>query len=236
MDAHTLGLARACVEMGLVGDLSGARVRDELVALLSERRIGHTLERLAGLGLAAAVHPALDCGSDAAARVDALDRALVRHAPELPHWRLRLAAMAHHMPGDELLAWLERLRVRRRDTRVIASVVAVAPRLATRLAQPREPAEIGELLDPHPLEVAVALAATASEPPVRQQAELYLTSLRFVELEIDGATLRDELGVPESPRVGEVLAELLRRRRNGLVGGREEQIAAARELAFEVPR
>ena len=38
IDGHTRQLARSCVEMGLVGDLSGARVRDELVALLSERR------------------------------------------------------------------------------------------------------------------------------------------------------------------------------------------------------
>jgi hypothetical protein len=38
----------------------------------------------------------------------------------------------------------------------------------------------------------------------------------------------------ESPRVGELLAELLRRRRNGELGDREQQIAAARELLSEV--
>ena len=38
----------------------------------------------------------------------------------------------------------------------------------------------------------------------------------------------------ESPRVGELLAELLRRRRNGELGDREQQIAAARELLAEV--
>jgi hypothetical protein len=59
--------------------------------------------------------------------------------------------------------------------------------------------------------------------------------LRDVSLDVDGTTLREELGLPESPRVGALLAELLRRRRNGELGGREEQIAAARELVSEVP-
>ena len=36
MDEHTARLARGCVEMGLVGDLSSARLRDEPTALLEE--------------------------------------------------------------------------------------------------------------------------------------------------------------------------------------------------------
>ena len=36
MDRHTLSLARGCIEMRLVGDLASARLRDELVDLLSE--------------------------------------------------------------------------------------------------------------------------------------------------------------------------------------------------------
>jgi hypothetical protein len=46
-------------------------------------------------------------------------------------------------------------------------------------------------------------------------------------------SLRDELGLPESPLVGEILTELLRRRRNGGIETREAQLAAARELAAE---
>ena len=38
MDAHTLSLARGCIEMRLVGDLSSARLRDELLDMLAEER------------------------------------------------------------------------------------------------------------------------------------------------------------------------------------------------------
>ena len=38
------------------------------------------------------------------------------------------------------------------------------------------------------------------------------------------------MGLGESPRVGEVLAELRRRKLNGELDGRDSELAAAREL------
>ncbi len=232
MVADTRELARTCVEMGLMADVSGARVRDELVPLLSEREITAALARMEELGVAAAVHPGLDCGPESALRVAALDAARLSLAPELPVWRPRLAVLARRLPGDEMVEWLERLRVRRRDALVVSEVAAVAPRLEGPLAA-ADPARVAELLDAHPPEVALALAAYG-EQPARGAAERYLEVLRDIRLDVTGDDLRTELGLDESPLVGELLAELLRRRRNGAVGGREEQLAAARELLAEV--
>jgi hypothetical protein len=50
-----------------------------------------------------------------------------------------------------------------------------------------------------------------------------------VRLEISGGDLA-ELGLGESPRVGAVLDELLRRKLNGELDGRNAEIEAAREL------
>ena len=41
---------------------------------------------------------------------------------------------------------------------------------------------------------------------------------------------RADLGLAESPRVGEVLGEVRRRKLNGELDGRESELAAAREL------
>ena len=232
MDALTRQLAQSCVEMGLVGDLSGARVRDELVAILSEERVGGALERIAAIGLAGALHPALDCGEPAVELVQRLDAARRRYAPDLPPWRGRLAAMARAIPGDELDAWLERLRVRRRDARVVAAAAVVPLRLQAPLERAEEPARVAELLAAQPVEVALMVLAGGGR--AAEQAELYLERLRAVALDIDGDTLRQQFGMPESPLIGEVLAELLRRRRNGDLGGREQQLEAARELLTEV--
>ena len=62
MDAHTLNLARACCAMDLVGDLSSARLRDELVGLLDEEKVDFALRRAEELGLSPAIHGRLRVG------------------------------------------------------------------------------------------------------------------------------------------------------------------------------
>ena len=57
----------------------------------------------------------------------------------------------------------------------------------------------------------------------------YLEKLRFVKLDITGRDLAG-LGLDESPRVGEILSELRRRKLNGELDGRESELAASREL------
>jgi hypothetical protein len=57
----------------------------------------------------------------------------------------------------------------------------------------------------------------------------WFTRLRAVRLEITGSDLA-ALGLAESPRVGEILAELRRRKLRGDLDGRESELAAAREL------
>jgi hypothetical protein len=53
-----------------------------------------------------------------------------------------------------------------------------------------------------------------------------------VHLEISGSDVQ-ELGVGESPRVGEILAEVKRRKLNGELDGRESELQAARELVAQ---
>ena len=56
MDDETVQLARECIATGHVGDLSGARLRDELIALLEEGDVSHAIPRLAELGAEKEIH------------------------------------------------------------------------------------------------------------------------------------------------------------------------------------
>ncbi len=111
MDEQTHGFARSCVDMHLVGDLSSVRLRDELVALLSEGDVrvdaGTPVRTGSGPGSPPqAGHRGQDRGSRAAAGCaggvnwDCHD--------EVVPWRLRLAAVTRNMTHDELYVWLER--------------------------------------------------------------------------------------------------------------------------------
>jgi tRNA nucleotidyltransferase (CCA-adding enzyme) len=228
MDGHTLALARACVEMELVGELSSARLRDELQALLVEERVDWAVRRMAELGVAAAIHPHLAADEESVRLIGEVDALRERYAPALVPWRPRLAVLARRLPPDELYDWFERLKLARRDGDPIADAVTVAPRLAARLAEAEEPAEIRRLVEPHDPDGALLAAAVADEP-ARSRLRRYFEELRGVKLEISGGDLA-QLGLSESPRVGEILSELLRRKLNGELDGRAAELDAARAM------
>jgi tRNA nucleotidyltransferase (CCA-adding enzyme) len=233
MDAHTVALARACVEMDLVGELSSARLRDELQALLSEARVGESVLRLSELGIDRAIHPHLAADEEAVDLIEKLDGLRARYAPEVPAWRLRLAALARALPPDELYDWFARLKIRRRDADLIADAVTVAPKLNGLLEDASESAVVHAVVAPHDPDGAL-LALAVATGPARERLEQYFDELRGVRLEISGADLA-ELGVGESPQVGAILDELLRRKLNGEVGGRAAELDAARELLAAEP-
>jgi tRNA nucleotidyltransferase (CCA-adding enzyme) len=210
MDAETEQLARE--GMKGVALLSAARVREEVVALLSEDGIAHTLERLAEFGGA----PSVDIGL--VERLDALRDEL---DPGAPLWRLRLAVVAAEHAG-----LVERLSLRREDARAVEDAVALAPALA----EASDPVEIADLAGRAP--DAALLALARGDSAVLRD---WFTRLRDVRLEVTGNDLA-ELGLPESPRVGEVLEELRRRKLRGELEGREAELAAARELISQDDR
>ncbi|HEV3407961.1 MAG TPA: CBS domain-containing protein, partial [Gaiellaceae bacterium] len=228
MDGHTVALARACVEMNLVGELSSARLRDELQALLDEERVGGAILRMHELGIDRAIHPHLAADEEAVRVIETIDELRRRYVRTAPAWRLRLAVLARKLPPDELYEWFDRLKLKRADADRIADAVTVAPRLRQVLAATDEPAAIRELVKPHDPDGAL-LALAEAEPPVRAQLVRYFDELRDVRLEISGGDLA-KLGIAESPRVGAILAELLRRKVNGELDGRAAELEAAREL------
>jgi tRNA nucleotidyltransferase (CCA-adding enzyme) len=228
MDAHTFGLAKACVEMDLVGELSSARVRDELQALLSEERVGDSVGRMAELGIDRAIHPHLAADEEAVRLIEAIDSLREAYAPEAPAWRLRLAVLARRLSSTEVLDWAERLKLRRRDAERIADAVAVAPRLRDLVGATKEPAALWQRVAPHDPDGAL-LALATSKGRARKRLERYFEALRDVTLEISGGDLA-ELGLGESPQVGAVLEELRRRKLNGELDGRAAEIEAAKKL------
>ena len=204
MDEETARLARE----GVAGIrlLSGARMREEVVALLSEDEAGQSLDRLAQLAAAPRLEPGL---------VERLDVLRAELDPDAPRWRVRLTAVAAAHPG-----LIERLSLRRQDARAVEEALALAPVLA----EATDPVEIANLAGRAPEGALLALARQDSAA-LRD----WFMRLRSVRLEVTGADLA-ELGVPESPRVGEILEELRRRKLRGELGGRRAELAAAREL------
>ena len=112
------------------------------------------------------------------------------------------------------------------DPERVAAAVTVGPRILERLrAGSAEPADVVAAADPYAPDAPLFAMALEERP----ELDDYFRRLRNVQLEVSGSDLA-ELGLGESPEVGEILAELRRRKLNGQLDGRESELAAAREL------
>jgi tRNA nucleotidyltransferase (CCA-adding enzyme) len=219
MDPKTETLALMAVPS--VGRLSGARAREELLAILTEERAPEILARLHRLGVDQALDPDLEFAEDAAV-LERLRMLAPQYAPT-PDWELGLLAI-QPPPG-----WLDELKFARPVVSRVEQAVAEAPALRARLrGRALTPADIVDAVERTGPDTPLLALAQEDLPALHD----YFRHLRDVQLELTGDDLA-ALGLGESPRVGEVLAELRRRKLNGGLDSRADEIAAARELIAE---
>jgi len=226
LDAHSEQRARASVADGHLDDLTPARLTAELEALFDEPCAAPAIPRLGELGVGRALHPLLRTDGEGA-EIFARARGLVEeYGIGVPAWRIGIEVVARELPALEVGQWVERLELRRRDADLVVGAIANAPTIVERLRggvlTQAEIVDIASVSDPD----AALLALAVSDLSALRD---YFERLRNVRLEIGGHELA-ELGLAESPRVGEILAEIRRRKLNGELEGRDEELAAAREL------
>src|SRR4051812_16832527 len=223
MDEQTERLAREAAAGAGFSTVSGPRVRDELLDLLREPGAPAAIQRMRELSLDRALHPDLEADPELVASVQ-LASAETGADPVLAG----LAALVSSNPRA-LGEWLEDLHLGRRENDAVARAAVKGPQLASTLREELTPSAIHALLSCEPTEaLAMALASRAPADPVLR----YLADLRGIRLEITGDDLI-RAGVPESPAVGRALSETLRRKLDGEVSGREEELKLALAIARE---
>lgn len=223
MDPETEKLAREAARGGALRSVSGPRVREALMPLLAEPEVAAATERLRMLGLDSGLHPALAADADLVAGA-----ALGSAETGADRVLAVLAALVASDPAA-LEAWLAGLGLDRGRRERVSRAARGGPALARELRRDRSPSALHARLSPEPPEaLALALASGAPPEPVLR----YTSDLRSVRLEVTGDDLRDA-GVPESPAIGRALEGTLRRKLDGEVSGREQELRAAIELARE---
>ncbi len=237
MDEHTLNLALAVGAMDLIGDLSSARLRDEVVALLNEEKVDFALRRLEQLGVTASIHARLSAGAEERALIRRSDDLRGAHGleGEVPAWRLRLVWLLRELSPEEIAAWARRMRIKRRDTSVLERSLVVAQRLVERVSRGPTEAELDEVARAEPAEALLAAMALDATGASAGRLGRYLDVSRHVRLEIGGRDLL-ALGFTPAPRMGDVLRSVLRLKLNGVLAGRDQELAAAARLKEDEAR
>lgn len=223
-DPETERLAREAVAAVALSTVSGKRIGTDLMDLLREEKLARAITKMRELEIHSALHPDLDPDPElvASAALGAVaigaDRAVAA-----------LAALVESAP-EELDLWLADLHLQAEERDAASRAARVAPRIAMALRErEHSPSELRALLAREPLEaLALALALRAPSEPILR----WVTELSAIGLEISGDDLL-AAGVPEGPAVGRALEETLRRKLDGVVSGRDQELETALLLARE---
>jgi tRNA nucleotidyltransferase (CCA-adding enzyme) len=243
MDDGTEGLARRAVEMGLLQELSGARVREELLAILEEDDPVAPLRRLDELG---AFRLLLPQGAAPDAVLDDL-RSVLASTVDMPRRSGRslrrvtalLVALGGRGGAPGVERWVERLRVGRESAAAVREAASKAPGLVRTLerATPMRDSRLFALLDAL-LPETLAYVRSLGGPRVRERVDRFAGTLSHVCLEIGGDDLVT-LGAEPSPAFSDILSRVRARRLDGAIVGRAAELAELRRLAVRsglIPR
>jgi len=235
MDGHSEQLARRAVAMGLVEEVSGARIREELYDILDETDPVAVLARLDELGALPALLPA---GADRAHVIAFLGA--VAHALESPaevapgrvsQRTAFLSAIGASGTRGSAVRWLRHLRVGHEHSDAVLAFAERGPTVARALQDRRrmKDSRLFRLLDPLPAETVVCLWA-AGDANARERIERFTSELSRVKPAVSG---RDLIAMGATP--GEAFSAILARARDdrldGRAVGRQSELANLRRLA-----
>ena len=233
----TRALLREALAGGALSTVSGERIMNEITLILSENDPWPPVERMIDWGILPAIEGGWILDRSFGASFRAVASLLVPGGPgaRVEPWLMYLLAMLEPLTAEARERVLDRLtagrKVREKARHVERLEAEAAPALETEGEM--SPSRVYHALAGLSVEVVLLAAATHASPRVRERALFFLSDLRGVGTSLDGCDLKS-LGVPEGPRVGEILAKLLDARLDGAVTTEAEERALARRLSREL--
>jgi tRNA nucleotidyltransferase (CCA-adding enzyme) len=238
MESQTEILARRAVEMEMVGRLTNARVRDELIDICSEP---HPLplrcfRRLEDLGALRALHPRLEVDAAVEGRflrlAESWEELRGLLGSEGKGWLLSMAALLSSLPPGEAERWCRQMRFRRDDRDALLQCLRLVPGLLRDLeAEGIPPSRVTRWLDPLKRESLTYLYALGG-PRARERMIAYLERWSRARPEVTGRDL-EAMGLEPSPLYSRILGRLRDAVLDGEVKGREEELRLVWEYLRE---
>jgi tRNA nucleotidyltransferase (CCA-adding enzyme) len=234
LEPSTEALLRRAIELGMLDEVSGSRIREELLDVIAEERVGPILDRLAAIGALEHLLPDGVAAQDAVASVRqavAAYGSLARRFTEPPTRRSTLVS-AFGSGGGRAAAekWSRWLRFGREHAVPLLATAERATAVGERLRDGRgmRPSRLFYLLEPLPKETLVCLWA-AGQGPARGRIEEYVAVLSRVGLSVSGDDLV-ALGLEPGPVFSAILAQAKADLLDGKAVGREAELANVKRL------
>ncbi len=223
-------LLESCIRGGLIGRLSGVRLRSELELILTEREPYPIVRRLSELGfwqnLSSGLHIGLECRK-AFLRLSFFLKRMGRDLPDLGSsvWLAFLSALLMEAETQVVLAVISRLQLGQEEGRIVRESLdglgTVEQLLGGR--QEKSNSEIYRTLENVSFTVILFWAVATDRWRVRRRLLVYLMRLHRIQPMLTGRDLLD-LGYRKGPLIGDILDGLKVARLEGEVETREEEV------------
>ena len=221
IDEGTLQLMISAVDSGHMESVSGERWLHEIEMVIDEPNPGRVLLRASGLGLLSGLHPSL-ADDSGIRRMAEWDEGLVGR----DEWLAALFSPLREADGN---AVIRRLRFSGRWAMVARDTIDLREKEMAVRESAKRPSDLYRILRPFEPQAIAARAKLAGDPFVRRALQSFLDELRFIRSGLSGEDLL-EMGAPQGPLIGEILAQLHCARLDGALSDTMEERALAREL------
>lgn len=235
IDPSTEALLRRAVEMDMLEEVSGARLREELLDIIDEPKVARILERLDDVGVLGSIGPERPNHTRAIADVEACSAAY----PEIegffdpvPRRRtLLVTAFVASAGRSAAEKWCKRMRFGREYATPAVVTAERAEALSTRLRDGRKirPSRLYFMLEDLPSETLAYLWATG-DGRVRARVDEFVRVLSKIRPAVTGEDLV-ALGMEPGPAFAGILSQALADRLDGKAVGREAELANLKRLA-----
>jgi tRNA nucleotidyltransferase (CCA-adding enzyme) len=235
LDGSSEALLKQAVEMGMLDEVSGARVREELLDIIDEEDPACILARLDDLGAASGLLPDRVRPAGAIAGLTAVTAAfseLAESFPRLPRRRTTLvAALAATAGRGEADRWCRWLRFGREYAEPAVLTAERAAGLLARLQDRRKmrASRLFFLLEALPAETLVYLWGVGGRA-VRERVEEFVRVRQPMHPAVSGEALI-ALGLTPGPAFAAILAQARADNLDGKAVGRAAELANLKRLA-----
>ena len=237
LEAKTFGLLKEAAATDLIHQLSGPRLRNEVMRLLSEKDPHCTIRRIAAMDLLRFLHPRLTFTPQLSALLTNLRKALTwwtKQFPNRPFDRALVFFMSlmDGLSASAVDAVLKRLALPNRQADKVRMVKARLASTLRVLAKRRslKPSQAYRLFAGLPDEGLILLAAQHGPKETRPLLSAYLTTYQHAKPSLNGTDLK-KMGLKPGPLYRKILDRLLDARLNGTVKTEAEERALVKKIA-----
>jgi len=231
----TAGLIENAVRMDFFKRLSGKRVFAELRLILEEDNPTPAVVRLHEFGLLTVIHPSISLDKNLIALLNAVKKVLAWYdllflEESYMKWAVYFLALIRTCEAEHTDEICRRFELAPKLRKLFQVERSAAERCLFRLE--RHPdwtnSQLYRNLAGFPIELVLYMMAATDRDYVKKAISLYITSLRYVKIEIGGADLK-AMGLKPGPIYRDILEFVKDAKLNGRLKSKNEELRCARQ-------